>query len=419
MVWPANQSMDKNFMNQYGKVPPQARDIEVIVLGQMLMDTDCIGRAVELLTPESFYVDAHREIFEAIMEMKSGVDILTLSEFMKKKGNLEKVGGRYFISDLPTQVGMTTHFDHHCMILIEQEIKRRMIVMGSDVISEGYDDGDVFELLEKNSVGLEDIYARINRLKRKSLDDVWDLPEAERMITTGYADLDKACSINAGNLILIAARPGVGKTWLMLNLAVRQICAIFSLEMSIQEIASRIKKLIDQRPDKVYVVDNLVRLDAIIAEMRIQRNKGTKLFFLDYLQLVSGEGDYREQEVASIARRLKQFATETGSVVFANCQLNRAIEKRSDKEPVLSDLRESGELEQAADMVWMLSRPEANGLSHIIIGDRERVDLKDLLVVTVVKNRHGIQGLKIALRGQTRFFDDGIDYLPQPDKLPF
>jgi replicative DNA helicase len=390
-----------------GKLPPQAIELEESVVGAMLLERDALD-VLDFLQRDDFYKEAHGEVFEAIHILfvaGSPVDMRTVVNQLKKTGKLELVGGMHFIAELSTKVSQSVNIEAHARIIREMAIKRNLIRLSSMIQSLAYEDTtDAFELMDRLQTELvgdglaapnksgktpsQEYVAFVERLKHRKDKDVTG-------VRSGFVKID---SLTAGwqpsTLIIIAARPGMGKTAFMLACAENAGVPvdIYSLEMSAEELTER-------RVSSAYELDNYnlkrgnvsdlewtklsndpakisskpVWIDDTaglsITELRIRaiRNKkkhGTGLIIVDYLQLMRGTGGNREQEISSISRGLKALAKDLQIPVIALSQLSRAVETRGgDKRPQLSDLRESGAIEQDADIVSFLYRPEYYGIT--------------------------------------------------------
>lgn len=414
-----------------GKLPPQAVDLEEAVLGAMMLESHSVNAAIDILSIASFYRDAHQRIFGAIHDLfnrSEPIDILTVTAELKKRGELDMVGGPYYISQLTNRVASAANVEFHARIIAQKYIFRELIRISSDTIRDAYDETqDVFDLLDRTEGQLYDVtkgnirksYESMSDLMHKALehiDTVKNSDEGMSGVPTGFDELDKITSgFQRADMIVIAARPGMGKTAFVLSIA-RNIAvdfnrpvAVFSLEMSseqlvmrliaseseipsdklrrgdleeheYQQIHSRIKKLsaaplfIDDTPALT-----IFELRAKCRRLKAQYN--VELIIIDYLQLMSAGTDKgnREQEISTISRSVKSIAKELDVPIIALSQLSRAVESRGgDKRPILSDLRESGAIEQDADIVSFIYRPEyygveeddsgpTNGIGEIII----------------------------------------------------
>jgi replicative DNA helicase len=445
----------------YGKIPPQARELEEAVLGAILIEKDAISYVSDILKPESFYVDAHSTIFRAIQGLfgkSQPIDLLTVTEELRKNAKLEEIGGAYYLSELTNKIASSANVEFHARIIIQKFIQRELIRISNDIIRDSYEDTtDVFDLLdtaEKRIYEITDKNLRnstqgIGQLVSKSIMQIDGLINREDglledSVPSGYLELDKLTSgWKATDLIIVAARPSMGKTAFVLNLArnaavdFNMPIAIFSLEMGAVQLAKRLISLeceIDAQKvangkmsdneyailrDKVeklsqapiYINDQpAINIYELRAQCRrLQNAHGIKMVIIDYLQLMSGGGDKgmnREQEISSISRSLKGLAKELNIPVIALSQLNRSVETRGgEKKPQLSDLRESGSIEQDADMVMFLYRPEYYNLNE----GQDGASLKGVAELIIAKHRNGPTG-SVNLRFNKnfgRFYDAG------------
>ncbi len=443
-----------------GKLPPQAPELEEAILGALMLEKDALSQVIEILKPEIFYKDAHSEIYEVIRELfedSEPVDILTVTNRLRKKGKLEFVGGAYYITSLTSKVNSSANIEYHARLIIEMAIKRALIQISSEIQKDAYEDStDVFELLDKTEQSLFDVSEtniRKNFDSMRSLmnDAIKELEVKKNQkdgltgIPSGFTALDRLTSgWQKSDLIIIAARPGMGKTALVVsalrNAAVdfNRPCAIFSLEMSSIQLVNRlISAEAELEGDKIkkgnledyeweqlvyktsklteapiYIDDTpaLTILELRAKARRLVAQHGVELLIVDYLQLMSGDksktssSGNREQEIASISRALKNIAKELNIPVIAISQLSRAVETRGgDKRPQLSDLRESGSIEQDADMVLFLYRPEY----YKITEDENGQSTKGIGEINIAKHRNGSLGtVKLKFIGHLTKFDD-------------
>ena len=414
-----------------GRMPPQAVEVEQAVLGAMMLEQRAIVRAVEILDESCFYHAPHSRIFAAMTELFErgiAVDQLTLTDDLKRRGQLDDVGGVVYLAKLGSEVATTANIDFHARIVLEKALGRKLIETASGVIERAYAaDEDVQTLLDSAEQQLfslsENQIGEGFELLEKVMGETFEHLERVHAgagtvlgVDTGFADLnDQMSGFQKGDLVILAARPSVGKTALALTLARNAAVdsgvgvAIFSLEMSKMQLAQRLlsaetkvdlHKLRTGRlrdEDWMHLTHNIDRLaqapihiddtpgisvlEARAKARRLQREYGVGMVIIDYLQLMSGHvrAQSREQEISHISRGLKAMAKELDVPVLALSQLSRAVESRTDRRPQLSDLRESGSLEQDADVVMFIYRPEMydlkspdgeslEGLAQIIIG---------------------------------------------------
>ncbi len=392
------------------KIPPQNLVAEQSVLGSILIDKNAILRVVEILSPDSFYRDAHRFIYEAMLklfELGEPVDSITVSEILRNDGKLDAVGGSVYIADLINSVPTSANSDHYARIVEEKAILRRLIDAGTKIVRDAFEDPDdvdsILDSAEKNifNIALKRIkegFYKIDSVVKKVLEKIDKLYEKHETLTgipSGFQDLDNlTAGFQSADLIIIAARPSVGKTALALNIAQNVAIkhkipvALFSLEMSKEHLAQRIlcsEAEIDQNrlntaslPDAgwkkltkalsklseapLFIDDSaaITSMEVRAKARRLKAERGLGLVIIDYMQLMSGRArvENRVQEISEIARSLKTLARELDVPVIALSQLSRAVEQRTDRIPRLSDLRESGEIEQTADLVIFIHRED-------------------------------------------------------------
>ncbi len=423
-----------------GKTPPQAIDIEEAVLGALMLDQNAIVNVIEMLHTDFFYKPEHQYIFRAIhnlVEKARPVDLLTVIEELRSEGNLENAGGSYFIAQITNHVTSSAHVEHHARILSEKFIQRELIRISTETIRDSYDETtDVVQLLDHTEQKLMDIndnnfrsdYQNISDIVSKAIKEIDEASQKEGGITgipSGFEELDSiTAGFHPGTLVIIAARPAMGKTafalTMMRNMAIdyKKPVAFFSLEMPATEIAmrlisaqseidaSKLKKGTLEPWEKEQIMAQTQKLNTApiyiddssqlsIFELRAKCRRLKQRFdiqavFIDYLQLMKGETDNRngnrEQEISNISRQLKSLSKELSIPVFALAQLSRAVETRGgNKEPQLSDLRESGAIEQDADMVMFLYRPEYYGFTE----DENGNPTYGLAKVLLAKHRAG------------------------------
>lgn len=450
--------------NQLGKLPPQAVEIEEVVLGALMLERDALSTVIDILKPESFYRDAHKLIYEAIVELFNNtepVDIKTVVHQLRKTGNLEVVGGAYYIANLTTKVNSAANIEYHARIISEQSIKRELIKISTEIQQEAYEDTiDVFKLLDKAEQSLFDVseshirknYDKMSSLLNQAIQEIEDRKNKEDGLTgvpSGFTALDRVTSgWQASDLVIIAARPGMGKTAFVVS-AIRNAAiefnkpaAIFSLEMSSVQLVNRLvsaeaeleseklkrgdlqeyeweqllhkTKRLSDAPIFIDDTPGLSILELRAKARRLVAQHGVSLIVIDYLQLMSGDtsknaGGNREQEIAQISRALKGIAKELNVPVLALSQLSRAVETRGgDKRPQLSDLRESGSIEQDADMVMFLYRPEYYGITQ----SEDGMPLTGTGEVIIAKHRNGrLENVQLKFIGKfTKFADlDGME----------
>ena len=392
------------------KIPPNSMEAEQSVLGAMLLDKEAVSVATEFISGEDFYREAHKEIFDAIVELfdkGQPVDLITLPEKLKVRNTLEAVGGITYLTNLMSIVPSTHNVGNYAKIIEEKSLLRKLIRASNEIMGKSYEAReDVINVLEMAEKSIFDIslnrstqgFVHIKKILNSNFDQIEELYLNKGRITgvsTGFDDLDEILSgLQKSDLVLVAARPSMGKTAFMLNIVQQAgirdkvATAIFSLEMSKEQLTQRIlcsEALIDSHRLRtgditedewiklaramgplseapIYVDDtpsiSMTEMRAKCRKMKIEHNLG--LILIDYLQLMSGSGKYdsRQQEISDISRSLKGLAKELGIPIVACAQLSRAPEMRADHHPIMSDLRESGAIEQDADVIMFLYRDE-------------------------------------------------------------
>lgn len=424
---------------EHGKVPPQATDLEEAVLGAIMLEKDALASIIDLIRPDAFYKDAHQKIFQAISRLftkSEPVDILTVTNELRFTGELELAGGPFYIAQLTNRVASAANTEFHARIILQKFIQRELIRISSEIIKDAYEDTtDVFQLLDKAenqlfSVGENNM--RRNYLDMQSLvrDAVKQIEAAKTKpgqfsgVPSGFTELDR---VTAGwqpsDLIIMAARPGMGKTAFVLTIArnvavdFKKAVAVFSLEMSSVQLVTRLISAEAQLPgdklrkgnlenyeweqlnakintliDAPLYIDDTPSLSVFELRAKCRRLKAQhdiQLVIIDYIQLMSAGLDRnsgnREQEISTISRSLKSLAKELNIPVIALSQLNRSVEQRPNKKPLLSDLRESGAIEQDADMVIFIYRPEYYNQNT----DEGGASLVGHAEISIAKHRNG------------------------------
>ena len=446
-----------------GKIPPQAVDLEEVVLGAMMIDKKGVDEVIDILHPSVFYKDAHRFIYESIFklfESSEPVDLLTVSSQLKKDGHLEAIGGDFYLIKLTQKVASSAHIEFHARIILQKYIQRSLIKISNEVIEDAYNEStDVFDLLDTAEAKLYEVTQ--GNLKRsaetaqnlviQAKKRIEEIANKEGMsgIATGFDKLDKLTSgWQPSDLIIVAARPGMGKTALTLSMA-RNIAvdfnkgvAFFSCEMSSVQLITRLissetglsseklrtgklekheweqlnvkVKALEKAPLFIDDTPSLSIFDLRAKARRLKSQHDIQIIIIDYLQLMtaggSQKGGNREQEISTISRNLKALAKELNVPVIALSQLSRAVETRGgSKRPLLSDLRESGAIEQDADIVSFIYRPEYYKIDEW--DDDERTPTQGQGELIVAKHRNGgLENIRLKFIGNLGKFDNLEDF---------
>ena len=452
--------------NAYAHIQPQATEIERIVLGSLMIDKDAFSMVSEILKPETFYEPRNQKVYQAIQTLSMEdhpVDIMTVTEELKKEGTINDVGGPGYILELSSRVASSAHIEYHAKILAQKFLARQLISFSSIIETKAFDEtvdvdelmqeaeGSLFEISQKN---MRQDYTHINPVVKDAVSILQKAAANKGGLTglsTGYTKLDDYTSgWQPSDLVIIAGRPAMGKTSFALSLAkniavdLQEPIAFFSLEMSNVQLVNRLisnvceisgKKILNGQLDD----EEWSRLDKSISALqnapiyiddtpgmsifelrtkarRLVREKGVKIIMIDYLQLMNASGarfGSRQEEVSTISRSLKGLAKELNIPVLALSQLNRTVENRDGlegKRPQLSDLRESGAIEQDADMVLFVHRPEY----YRLFQDEKGNDLRGKAQIIIAKHRKGSTGdVLLNFKGEyTRF--DNIDEMRSP-----
>ncbi len=408
------------------KLIPQNVEAEQFVLGSILLENDALLKTLEILDMSCFYRESHRKVYAAMLELfdrNEPIDLLTLTERLKKNNHLEEIGGASYLATLLNMVPTAANARHHARIVREKAVLRKLINVATGIVSQGYEaTQDVDELLDLAEQKIFEIaenrikesFYPMNQLLKESFKTIELLFERKELVTgipTGYKEFDEMTSgLQPSDLVIVAGRPSMGKTAFALNVVQyaaiknKYPIAVFSLEMSRQQVALRLlcsEAMVDSSRLRSGYLDKtdwpkLTRAAGTLSEApifiddtpgisaleirakarRLQKERSLALIVVDYLQLMRGRSnaDNRQQEIAEITRSLKGLARELNVPVMALSQLSRAVEQRHDGRPQLSDLRESGAIEQDADLVTFIYRPELygkedmQGQAEIIIG---------------------------------------------------
>jgi len=456
----------------YGHLQPQALDIERVVLGALMIDKDAFTVISDMLRPETFYEPRHQKIFQAIQTLslkEQPVDIMTVTNELKREGTLDEVGGAAYVVELSSHVASSANIEYHAKILVQKYNARQLISFASNIETKAFDEttdvdelmqeaeGSLFELSQKN---MQQDYTQIDPILKQAVEVLQNAAKNENGLTgipSGFTKLDKITSgWQNSDLVIIAGRPAMGKTSFALSIAkniavdYQEPIAFFSLEMNKLQLVNRLisntceidgSKMLNgqlapdewERLDKrlnlltgapIYIDDTpaLSVFELRTKARRLVREKGVKIIMIDYLQLMNANGmkyNSRQEEVSTISRSLKGLAKELNIPILALSQLNRTVENREGiegKRPQLSDLRESGAIEQDADMVLFVHRPEY----YHIYEDKEGHNLKGMAQIIIAKHRKGAVGdVLLTFKGQfTRFQNpDANDMAQSSDDL--
>ena len=444
-----------------GKLQPQAIELEEVVLGALMIDNESLSDTIDSLQSEYFYKPDHQKIFEAIVNLFNNskpVDILTVSEELKRLGFLESVGGMLYISQLTNNISSASNTEFHARIIAEKFIKRSLISISNNIIGDAFNDTiDIFDLLNTAEEKLFTVtegtlrksYDKMSSLIKGALDNIEILRQKEDGLSgvpSGFTKLDRVTSgWQKSDLIIVAARPGMGKTAFALtmarNIAINHQTPIgfFSLEMSSEQLVGRLiaseaqlpaqklrkgdlkdfemvqlhEKIKELTDAQIYIDDTpaLTIFELRAKARRLVKNHNVKVIIVDYLQLMSAGGNSgnREQEISTISRSLKGIAKELKIPVIALSQVNRGVESRTgtgSKRPMLSDLRESGAIEQDADIVTFIYRPEYYKIYEWDNGDDSRGQGE----IIIAKHRNGaLENVRLKFTAEFAKFSD-LDY---------
>lgn len=420
------------------RVPPHSNDAEMAVLGAMMLDKDASNQAIRLLSAEMFYRESHRVIYEAMVslsERNQPIDLITVNEELRKRERLAEAGGSHYLAELNRKTPTSAHTEHHARIVFEKALKRRMISAANQILGSCYSDTtDAFEELDVAEQTIFEISESRNRtssssmerLTKEAIEFIEDMSARHAEggvvgVPTGLIRFDKETGgLQKSNMIILAARPSMGKTSLAMTIARnaaildKKSVAFFSLEMAARDLMIRlisaeakvnarnifqgnlrqeqwqqIASVIHRLSTANIFIDDTPALSIMDLRARarlLKREHNIDMLVIDYLQLMHApKSESREREISTISRGLKQLSKELSIPIVALSQLNRSVESRTDKRPMLSDLRESGSLEQDADMVLFVHRPEYYGITV----DEDNMPTQGVAELIVGKNRNG------------------------------
>lgn len=451
------KSKNINYEEQFGKLPPQALELEQAVLGALMLEKGKDIIVLDILQPESFYKEAHQKIFQAIMDLSVNhdpIDYHTVISQLKKNNDLEEIGGPHYVVELTSRMGSAAHIEYHSKIIAEKYIQRQLIRISSEIQTKAFDDSeDVNDLLEYSQQEVFELALgsikketeRIDEVMKIAIDQIEEASKREDGLSgtpSGFTSVDRITSgWQASDMVILAARPSMGKTAFVLsmtrNMAVmhNKAVAFFSLEMSSVQLVNRLIssetelggdkirngqlkdyewELLDYKlkalsQAKIFIDDTpAITLFELRSKCRkLKTKEGIDIIIIDYLQLMTGPPETkgnREQEVSTISRGLKAIAKELNLPIIALSQLNRSVEMRSgDKRPQLSDLRESGAIEQDADIVAFIHRPEKMGISE----DENGNSTKGLAELIIAKHRNGaVTDIQLRFREEFARFEE-------------
>ncbi len=461
--------LSEDLLEKGARVPPQALEVEKSVLGAMLLDREAVGIAIESIDERIFYREAHRKIYLAMVtlfEKNEPIDVITLSDELKKRDELEDIGGTYYLTELAAMVPSSANIEYHLNIIRDKSILRQLIVTCSGIIKSAYDESDDAEKLldtaEGEVLGISQItrqksYEWVKPLIMDTIHELERLHQTSKEgvigVPSGYKDLDNILAgFQRSDLLILAGRPSMGKTAFALNLARNAAVdhdipvGFFSLEMSNQQLVQRLlcseaevdsqrlrtgrlkeaewpklSRRIGRLVEAPIYIDDTPAMDILKLRARARRMAAEKkvgMIVVDYMQLMEAPRgmDSRQQEISYISRSLKNLAKELKIPVLALSQLSRAVEMREWKRPALADLRESGAIEQDADVVMFVYRPEVYNLPNF--DDDNKTPTENMVEIIIGKHRNGPVGaLKLVfLKTYGKFADRAryeLDTMPQ------
>ena len=457
-------------IEQAGKVPPHSDDAEMAVLGAMLLDRDAVSKVLEILDPECFYHERHEIIFKTmgdLFERAVTIDLVTLSNELQRAGTLETVGGMHALTELSVRTVSAANVEHHARIVLERFLKRKLIKVAGEIIEDSFD--DTTDALDEVDRAEQKIFEVAERRTRRSFSDMRKLTKdaVERImemaegdgdgitgIPSGFTKLDELLSgFQRSDLIILAARPSMGKTAFALSMAreaarMGHSIGLFSLEMAAHQLVLRlisadsgvglqalrsgrmnpqqvqeIIRKVDNLMDAKMVIDDSAALTPVEFRAKVRRMKvehDIDMVIVDYLQLMHApKAESREREISTISHTLKAVAKELDVPIVALSQLNRTLEQRADKRPMLSDLRESGSIEQDADVVMFIHRPEYYKIATFEDGR----STENIAEIIIGKQRNGPTGdVRLFYQKEHASFHDltyNHDAFDEPPESPF
>jgi len=435
------ENLDIEKLRAAVKEPPKAVDVEKAVLGAMLIEASAVPKAIEILKPEAFYDKKNRIIFEAITtlyEADEPIDTVSVYEELKKSGKAEDAGGAAYISKLAQDISSAANVEYHSRIVLEKWILRQLITSSVEIANLAYEGReDVFDILDEaeakifqiSEEGIKESFKPMEKAVKEALELIEAIHSkniSTFSVPSGFYELDELLGgFQKSDLIIVAARPSMGKTAFAMSAARNAAIdhnipiGIFSLEMSTIQLATRLisaeakinahnvrtgkfraedgakisRTVYKLSKAPIYIDDTpaISILELRAKARRLKNEKNIGMIIVDYLQLInpSTAMESREREISTISRSLKSLAKELNIPVIALSQLNRAVEQRSDKKPMLSDLRESGSIEQDADVVLFLYRPEVYGITNFPSGDMAGESTEGIAEVIIGKQRNG------------------------------
>jgi len=447
-----------------GKMPPQAIELEEVVLGAIMLEKDALVRVSDILKPHFFYKDAHAIIYKAcvsLYESSTPVDILTVTQHLKGTGELDIVGGAFYISQLTNRVASSANIEAHTYIILQMFVKREGIRFGVEAIKAGYEPtSDVFQMIDHLQTGISDLSASIlkktekgtSELMKEVMDRLDLVMSSENAITGVPSTLKKMDEVTGGwqkkDLIIIAARPGMGKTGFLKTIIKanaierKKPILLFSIEMSaiqnmnrllsedtgvrakdfdskkflekitLKDVADAGQKYFGDNGEPLLIIDDTasITINELRAKAKFICSKyPIQMILIDYIQKVEAEGENQNLRVGKVAWGLKQLAKDLDLPVLALSQLSRAVESRTSKKPQLSELRDAGAIEQDADVVGFIYRPEYYGLTELEDGSSSH----EVAFIDIAKQRNGSTGeIKVRFIDYLTKFEDWSDSTP-------